>query len=92
MTCEKLIVDGKVVGMICGPRPKHRRGERVTEKQKIFLNYMRDKVAPRLREAGAEANDLGLPIMSRELDYYANELVKKIEMQLRALRDDALTA
>lgn len=48
------------------------------------------KAGPKCAKLAEECDRLGLPILARELGYYATELPKKIDLQIRSFREGAL--
>jgi len=61
----------------------------LTPDQAKFLDLCRQAIV-KFRERAAEADQLNLPVLAREWDYFATELEQRIELQLRAFREDTL--
>jgi hypothetical protein len=61
----------------------------LTPDQLKFLDLCRT-ACEKFRERAEEAAKLNLPVLAREWDYYSKELELRIEMQLRAFREDTL--
>ena len=66
-------------------------GKQLLAGQIAFIEKTR-KAAQRCSEMAEEASRLNLQVLAREWNYFGDEMKKKIDLQIRAFRDEALSS
>ena len=90
MTCNRVPLPGGGYALVCGPRPRRKKEKKAMEidskSAKVLALIERfKKASATLIDMGAQADALGLAILSREADWHGKQLAGKIEQQVSAL-------
>jgi hypothetical protein len=60
----------------------------MSEEQVAFIEKVKTVAMRAVNNWAPEADRLGLPILSRELDYLGHELLQRLELQLKSLKGE----